>query len=75
MAFYMSFLGKFLGILTLIFKDEESHKMSAEDTHALKLGGGELINSPVLDSLCSLNIDAEYVFVFLNIIIILNIMQ
>ena len=49
--------------------------MSAGDTCALKLSGGELINSPVLDSLCSLNIDAEYVFLFLNIIIILNIMQ
>ena len=49
--------------------------MSAGDTCALKLGGGELINSPVLASLCSLNIDAKYVFIFLNIIIILNIMQ
>ena len=49
--------------------------MNAGDTHALKLGGGELINLPVLDSLHSLNIDAEYVFIFLNIIIILNIMQ
>ena len=49
--------------------------MSARDIHALKLGGGELINSPVLDSLHSLNIDAEYVFVFLNIIIILNVIQ
>ena len=71
----MSFWAKILGMLTLIFKDEESHKMSAGDTHALKLGGGELINSPVLDSLCSLNIDAKYVFVFLNIIIILNFIQ
>ena len=42
----------------------ESHKMSAGDTCALKLGGGELINSPVLDSLYSLNIDAEYVYLF-----------
>ena len=49
--------------------------MSARDTCALKLSGGELINLPVLDSLCSLNINAEYVFVFLNIIIILKIMQ
>ena len=71
----MSFQAKILGILTLIFKDKESHNMSAGDTRALKLGGGELINSPVLDSFCSLNIDAEYVFIFLNIIIILNIMQ
>ena len=50
-------------------------KVSASDTHALKLSGGELINSPVLDSLCSLNIDTEYVFIFLNRIIILYIMQ
>ena len=49
--------------------------MSARDRRALKLGGGELINSPVLDSLHSPNIDTEYVFIFLNIIIILNIMQ
>ena len=49
--------------------------MSAGDTCASELSGGELINSPVLDSLHSLNIDAEYVFIFLNIIIILNIMQ
>ena len=49
--------------------------MSAGDTHALEFSGGELINLPVLDSLHSLNIDAEYLFVFLNIIIILKIMQ
>ena len=49
--------------------------MSAGNTCALKLGGGGLINSPVLDSLHSLDIGAEYVFVFLNIIIILNVIQ
>ena len=49
--------------------------MSAGNTCALKLGGGGLINSPVLDSLCSIDIDTEYVFVFLNIIIILNVIQ
>ena len=49
--------------------------MSARGTHALKLSEGEFINSPVLGSLCSLNIDAEYVFISLNIIIILNITQ
>ena len=49
--------------------------MSTRNTHALKLGGGGLINSPVLDSLCSLDIGAEYVFVFLNIIVILNVIQ
>ena len=49
--------------------------MSAGNTCALKLDGGGLINSPVLDSLCSLDIGTEYVFVFLNIIIILNVIQ
>ena len=53
-----------MSILTLIFKDEESCKMSARDTCALKLGGGGLINSPVLDNLHSLDIGAEYVFFF-----------
>ena len=66
---------KFVDILILIFKDEESGKMSARDTRALKLGGGELIDSPVLDSLCSLNIDAKYGSISLNLIIIVNIMQ
>ena len=49
--------------------------MSAGNTHALKLGGSGLINSPVLDSLRSLDIGAKYVFVFLNIVIILNVIQ
>ena len=62
-------------ILTLIFKDEEDCKMSARDTHALKLGGDGLINSPVLVDLHSLDIGTEYVFVFLNTIIILNVIQ
>ena len=49
--------------------------MSARNTHALKLGGGGLINSSVLDDLHSLDIGAKYVFVFLNTIIILNVIQ
>ena len=49
--------------------------MSARNTNALKLGEGGLINSPVLDSLHSLDIGAKYVFVFLNIIIFLNVIQ
>ena len=48
-------------ISMLIFKDEEVCKMSAENTHALKLGGGGLINSPVLDNLHSPDIATEYV--------------
>ena len=73
--FMCPFKIKFVSILTLIFKDEESGKMSAGGAHALKLSEGELTNPPVLGSLCSLNIDAEYVFISLNITIILNIMQ
>ena len=53
---------KFVSILTLIFKDKESGKMSARGACALKLIEGELTNLPVLGSLHSLNIDAEYVF-------------
>ena len=49
--------------------------MSARNTCALKLGGGGLINSPVLDNLCCIDISTEYVFVFLNIIINLNVTQ
>ena len=49
--------------------------MSARNTRALKLGGGGLISSPVLDNLHSLDISTEYVFVFLNIIIILNVIH
>ena len=41
---------KFVGILTWIFKDEESGKMSAGGACALKLCEGELINTPVLGS-------------------------
>ena len=45
----------------LIFKDKEVCKMSVENTCALRLGGGELVNSPVLDNFGSLNISTEYV--------------
>ena len=65
---------KFVSISTLIFKDEESGKMSAGDARVLKLSEGELTNPPVLSSLHSLNIDTEYVFISLNMTIILNIM-
>ena len=48
-------------ISTLIFKDEEVCKMSVGNTCALRLCGGGLVNSPVLDNLGSLNINTEYV--------------
>ena len=51
----------FFAISTLIFKDEEVCKMSVENTHALRLGRGGLVNSPVLDNFGSLNINTEYV--------------
>ena len=38
--------------------------MSAEGAHVHKMSEGELKNSPVLSSLCSPNINAEYVFFF-----------
>ena len=38
--------------------------MTAEGAHVHKMSKGESTNSPVLSSLCSPNIDAEYVFVF-----------
>ena len=48
--------------------------MSAEGAHVWKMGEGELTNPPMLSSLHSLSIDAEYVFIALDTIIILNIM-
>ena len=45
----------------LISKEEEVCKTSAENTHALRLGGGGLINSPMSDNLHSLDISTEYV--------------
>ena len=47
--------------------------MSLEGVNVWKVSEGELTNSPVLSSFCSLNIDAEYVFISLNTIFILNI--
>ena len=43
--------------------------MSAEGVHVWKVSEGELTSSPMLSSFHSLNIDAEYVFVFLNTIL------
>ena len=54
-------------ISTSISKDEEVHKMSAENTHALRLGGGRSISSPVSNNLCSLDINTEYVLLVFTI--------
>ena len=56
-----------------IFKNKESYEMSAEGAHVQKMSERESTNSPVLSSLHSSNIDAEYVF-FLSTIIILDTM-
>ena len=66
---------KLVSILILTLKNEESGKMSAEGACVWKVGEGELTNPPMLSSLCSLNIDTKYIFISLNGIIILNIMQ
>ena len=71
--FTCPFKMKFVSISTLIFKDKESGKMSAGGACVLEVREGELTNPPMLSSLHSLNIDAEYVFISLNTTIILNI--
>ena len=64
---------KLVSILILTFKNEESGKMSAEGAHVWKVGEGESMNPPMLGSPHSPNIDTEYVFISLNLIIVLNI--
>ena len=56
--FMCPFKIKFVSISTLIFRDEESGKMSAGGACVWKVSEGELTNPPVLSSLHSLNIDA-----------------
>ena len=73
MCLCVHFKIKFVSISILIFKNEESGKMSAEGACVWKVDEGELTNPPMLSSLHSLNIDAEYVFISLNVIVILNI--
>ena len=51
-------------ILSLTFKQEEGCKMSAKNTHALRLSGGGLINLPVSDNHHPLDINTEYVCAF-----------
>ena len=63
---------KLVSILILTFKNEEGGKMSAEGACVWKVSEGESTYAPVLGSPCFLNIDAKYVFISLNIIIILN---
>ena len=74
MCLCVHFKIKFISISILIFKNEESGKMSAGGAQVWKVSEGELTDPPVLSNLCSSNIDAEYVFIFLSTIIILDIM-
>ena len=55
------------------FKNEESDKMSTDNRHIQGACGGESMDSLVVSVSHSLTIDAEYVFVFSNIITIFNI--
>ena len=55
------------------FKNEESDKMSIDNTHIQGACGGEPMDSPVVNGSHSLTIDAKYVFVFSNIITIFSI--
>ena len=55
------------------FKNEESDKMSVDNAHVQGACGGESMDSLVVSGSHSLTIDAEYVFVFSNIITIFNI--
>ena len=57
------------------FKNEEGDKMSADSAHVQGASGGESVDSPVVSGSYSLTIDAEYVFVFSNIITIFNIVM
>ena len=56
------------------FKDEESDKMSADSAHIQGASRGESTNSPLVSSSYSLTIDAEYVFVFqiISLLLILH---
>ena len=73
MCLWVHFKIKFVSISILFFKKEEIGKMSAKGAHVWKVGEGELTNPPMLSSIFSLYIDAEYVFISLNVIITLNI--
>ena len=56
-----------------VFKHEESDKTSADNAHTQGACGGELIDSPAVSVSHPPTIDAEYVFVFSNIVTIFKI--
>ena len=50
------------------FKNEEGDKTSVDNTHTQRACGRESTDSPVVSASHSPTIDAEYVFVFPNIV-------
>ena len=55
------------------FKNEENDKTSVDNTHTQGACGRELIDPPAVSVSHSPTIDAEYVFVFSNIVTIFKI--
>ena len=55
------------------FKNEEGDKTSVDNTHTHRACGRESTDSPVVSVSHSPTIDAEYVFVFPNIVTFFNI--
>ena len=56
-----------------VFKREESDKASVDNTHTQGTCGGDLIDPPSVGVSHSPTIDAEYIFVSLNTVIIFKI--
>ena len=57
-----------------VFKHEESVKTGVDSTHTQGACGGDLIDPPTVGVSHSPTIDAEYVFVSLNIVTILRLL-
>ena len=55
------------------FKNEEGDKISVDNTHTQRACERELSDSPTVGVSHSPTIDAEYVFVFSNIVTLFNI--
>ena len=62
-------------LILILFKNEESDKMSADSAHVQGASGSVSINSLVVSGSHSLTIDVEYVFHFSNIITIFSIIS
>ena len=57
-----------------VFKHEESVKTGVDSTHTQGACGGDLIDPPTMGASHSPTIDAEYVFVSLNIVTVLRLL-